>query len=122
MRQALELFFSDPVGQAFLLLLALTIADVATGIFAAIRDGTFAMSVVAAFLRKHVLGRAAPVLLLLFLGFYAHVEALTGLGLVSAAAYTLELMASIRGNISPPSDDVTAEHKAAAKINPVPTD
>lgn len=117
---AMRAFLADPAGVAFQSVLVLSFVDFATGTFAAIRDGTFALDVVAAFLRKHVLGRSAPILLLLFVGYFAAAPALTALGAISATAYLAELLASIKGNLAPPKADITAERKAAAILNPVP--
>lgn len=118
---AMRLFLADPAGIAFQSILVLSLVDFATGSFAAIRDGTFDMTLLAAFLRKHVLGRSAPILLMLFVGYIANAPALTAMGSVGAAAYTLELLASIKANFWPAALD-TAAQKAAALLNPKPVE
>lgn len=96
---ALRAFFTDPAGQAIYAMLALAFADFGLGVLAAIRDGSFQWDVVAAFVRKHLAGRVAPIALLLFVGYAGHLDALTVAGLAAAAAYTAETIASLVGSL-----------------------
>lgn len=97
-KDALEAFLSSPEGVAFYGVLILALADFVLGTFAAFRDGTFSLDAVAAFLRKHIAGRVAPIAFLLALGYYAGQPALSAIGAAGAAAYTLETIGSIRAS------------------------
>ena len=117
-------FLASPAGLALKGALIVAFADFATGTFAALKDGTFAMDALAAFLRKHILGRVAPLATLLLLGYFGGSAgefflpfAIAGLG-----AYTLETAASIKGNFLPPRATTVAEASPAAIANPVPTE
>lgn len=117
-------FLNSEAGLALQGLVVVAFLDFATGAFAALRDGTFALDAIAAFVRKHIFGRVAPIGMLLVVGYFnpqAGTVFLAG-GIAAAAAYVLETAASIWGNINPPApSDVKAESPAAA-VNPVPTD
>lgn len=140
MREVLTEFVNSAAGIALLGALAAMFADVATGIFAAVRDGTFTWGAVGAFLRKHAAGRVAPLASLLFIGYFAG-DAAGSLFLASAiaglTAYAAETASSIIGNLLPPKEidvqaaaqaELTAEERAAGvqvltpEINPVPTE
>jgi hypothetical protein len=99
-------------------------ADFATGAFAALRDGTFQLDALAAFLRKHIWGRVAPIGMLLTLGYFGG-EGIGQLFLVSAigaaTAYAAETASSILGNLNPPKESKAVD-TAAEVINPVPTE
>jgi hypothetical protein len=56
----MEAFLASEGGLALKAALVVAFADFATGSFAALRDGTFALDALAAFLRTHILGRVAP--------------------------------------------------------------
>lgn len=119
-------FLNSDAGLALKGLLVVTFLDFATGSFAALRDGTFALDALAAFVRKHILGRVAPIGLLLTVGYFGGVAGqLFLVGAIGAAtAYVAETAASIWGNVNPPKlSDVKAESiNAAEAINPVPTE
>lgn len=103
-------FFDSPAGQAVLLVGLLATADFLLGVFAAIRDGTFTLEVIAAWVRSSLMGRAAPIFGALAVGYFAGGltiddgvngllspgTVITGIGLVAATAYVLEVIASIR--------------------------
>jgi hypothetical protein len=117
-------FLNSDAGKALAGLLIVAFLDFVTGVFAALRDGTFALDAIAAFVRKHILGRVAPIGLLLVVGYYggdAGQLFLAG-AIATAAAYVAETAASIWQNINPPKDVVTKASAAAAVINPVPTE
>ena len=111
--EALNEFLNSPAGVALIAATGAAFADLATGSLAALRDGTFSLDSIAAFLRKHIAGRVAPLGVLMFLGYFGG-GTLGSLFLASAVAgltaYAAETAASIWDNLSPKGD------------NPVPTD
>ena len=118
-------FLNSQAGQLLVAMLVVAFVDFATGTFAALRDGTFALDAIAAFLRKHIAGRVAPIALLLTVGYFGSdsLGALFSAGaLAAAAAYVAETAASVWGNINPPAPSVVVEATPAANVNPVPTD
>jgi hypothetical protein len=129
---ALVAFLNSDAGLALKGMLAVAFLDFATGSFAALRDGTFALDALAAFVRKHIFGRVAPIGLLLTVGYFGGAAGqlfLVG-AIAAAAAYVAETAASVWGNVNPPkaSDVVVAEVEGGVTgtleppINPVPTD
>ena len=97
-------FFESPEAPILWGVLVLAMADFALGTLAALRDGTFRLDAVAAFLRKHVAGRVGPIVALLALGYFGAQPALTAIGAAAAAAYTLETIGSIRESWGPGRD------------------
>jgi hypothetical protein len=129
---ALVAFLNSDSGLALKGMLAVAFLDFATGSFAALRDGTFALDALAAFVRKHIFGRVAPIGLLLTVGYFGGEAGqlfLVG-AIAAAAAYVAESAASVWGNVNPPkpSEVTTAEAVSAVTgiptppINPVPTE
>lgn len=122
----LQTFLNSQAGMALVAMLGVAFADFLTGSFAALRDGTFALDALAAFLRKHIWGRVAPIGALLVIGYYGG----DGIGqlflasaIAAAAAYAAETASSILGNLNPPKEsDVKAATEPAALVNPVPTE
>lgn len=110
---AIHAFFADPAGEAIYGMLALAFADFALGVLAAIRDDTFQLDTIASFLRKHVAGRVLPIAVLLFVGYAAHLDALTAAGIAAAAAYVAETIASLVSSVS-------SIASPASGTNPVP--
>lgn len=124
---ALQEFIRSDAGLALQGLVIVAFLDFATGVFAALRDGTFAMDALAAFVRKHILGRVAPIGTLLIVGYFGGESAQIFLGgaIASGAAYVAETASSILGNLSPPKPSEEPQTKAEAKaiaVNPVPTE
>ncbi len=123
---ALQSFLDSPAGIALLAMVGAAFADFATGTFAALRDGTFSVDALAAFLRKHIWGRVAPIGTLLALGYFggdAIGQLFMASGVAAAAAYAAETAASIVGNLNPPkaSDvEAAAPDTTAELLNPVP--
>jgi hypothetical protein len=117
-------FLDSQAGLALKGLLIVAFLDFATGAFAALRDGTFALDAIAAFVRKHILGRVAPIGLGLVVGYYGgETGQLFMVGsLAAAAAYVAESAASVLGNINPPRESDAKADSAAAQLNPIPTD
>jgi len=101
MSEIIRAFLASPEGIAVYGVLVLALADFTLGTLAAFRDGSFAIDAVAAFLRKHIAGRVAPVAFLLSLGYFGGVPALSAVGVAAAAAYMLETLGSIRASWGP---------------------
>ena len=96
--------------------------DLAFGIFAAVRDGTFAIDAVAAFLRKHLAGRVAPLTALAVAAHYSGDPVMLATASAGLVAYAAETLGSIYGSINPPK--ASEEEKAAGYtgLQPVPED
>ena len=106
-------FFDAPAGQAVIAVALLAVADFALGVFAALRDDVFSMDAVAAWLRRNLAGRVAPIFGTLLVGHMVGGLALddgassilspgvliTGIGLTAAVAYVLEVIASMRESL-----------------------
>ena len=96
--QALDAFFASQAGQFALWSRAPANLSWVLGILAAVRDGTFQLDSVAAFLRKHVAGRIVPIWVSRPVGHFADswllpvidVPALTTIGIGAAGLYVLE--------------------------------
>lgn len=122
---ALDAFLNSEAGKLLAAMLVVAFADFVTGTFAALRDGTFALDALAAWLRKHIAGRVGPIGALLVLGYFGNElvgQVFMGGALVAAGAYVAETAASILGNIAPPKESDVKEATAASTINPVPED
>jgi hypothetical protein len=121
----LKAFLDSPAGTGLLAMVAVAFLDFITGSFAALRDGTFTLDALAAFLRKHIWGRVAPIGMLLVFGYFGG-ETIGQLFMASAlaagAAYVTETAASVFGNINPPKAGDVAEVSIAEEVNPIPTD
>jgi hypothetical protein len=98
---ALQAFFADPAGLAVQAMLVVAFTDFALGTFAAFRDGTFELDAVAAFLRKHIAGRVAPIALLVAVGYFAQQPLFSAAGLAGAGIYVAETVASIMSSWGP---------------------
>ena len=121
----LQEFINSPAGTALIAMVGVAFADFLTGSFAALRDGTFALDALAAFLRKHIWGRVAPIGMLLGLGYFGGDtigQLFLASGIAAATAYAAETASSILGNLSPPKESEVKEETAAAVVNPVPTE
>jgi hypothetical protein len=111
----IDAFFATPVGQAVVVIALLAVLDFGLGVFAAIRDDVFTFDALAAWVRKTLLGRIAPIFGTLIVGYVAGGLSLddgvsgvltpgtiiTGIGLVAGTAYVLEVIASIRESFVP---------------------
>jgi hypothetical protein len=123
--EALQEFIQSQAGTALLAMVGIAFADFLTGSFAALRDGTFALDAIAAFLRKHIWGRVAPIGTLLVLGYFGGEtigQLFMASALAAAVAYTAETASSIIGNLNPPKQSDIVETTPAALANPVPTE
>lgn len=119
----LQTFLNSASGTALTAMLGVALVDFVTGVFAALRDGTFALDALASFLRKHIWGRVAPIGVLLVVGYYGGDtigQVFTAAAVAAAAAYVAETAASVLGNINPPKASDIKDTTAAAAVNPVP--
>lgn len=115
-------FLASPAGMAVKGALVAAFLDFAVGAFFALQRGTFALDAFAAFLRKHILGRVAPLAALLAAGYAAEDTTLTGAAVIGLTAYAAETIGSVKASILPPSDTEEKEVAAEAAGDPVPTD
>lgn len=121
----LEAFLASEAGIALKGALVAAFLDFLTGSFAAIRDGTFAMDALAAFLRKHLIGRVAPLAVLLGGAYISGDQVLSVFAIGGLTAYAAETVSSVLGNISPPKPSAEPNTPAEARaevLNPVPTE
>ena len=117
----IQAFLNDPAGLALKGLLVAAFLDFATGSFAALKDGTFTMDSLAAFVRKHLLGRVAPIGTLIVVTYLSGDTATLAAAVIAGAAYTAETLASIVGNLNPPKEG-DVQDEAAMAVNPIPKD
>lgn len=124
----LQEFLDSPAGLALIAMTGAAFADFMTGAFAALRDGTFQLDALAAFLRKHIWGRVAPIGTLLALGYFGGGtigQLFLASAVAAALAYSAETASSVLGNLAPPKQsDVEAAMAptTAVLLNPVPTE
>ena len=116
-------FLASTAGLAVKGALVAAFLDFAFGTFAAFRDGTFAIDAVAAFLRKHLVGRVLPVTVLAVAGYYTGDAVMIAAGAASLTAYAAETLGSIYGSIRPPAASESNGVRTEAEIvNPIPED
>lgn len=118
----LSAFLNDPAGIALKGIIVAAFLDFAFGVYAAARDGTFAIDVLAAFVRKHLLGRVFPIGTLLVTAYITHDTFMTTAAAASGAAYVAETLGSVYGSVRPPAPSAEAETSPAELVNPVPVD
>lgn len=116
----LEAFLDSPGGLATKAALAAAFLDFAFGVFASLRDESFSFDALAAFLRKHIMGRVAPVTLLAYMGYITGEPTMIGAAGIALAAYTAETLGSIYGSINPA--DAKAVDPNVVEVNPIPKD
>lgn len=105
MTMDIQSLLDSPAGVAIYGALTAAFLDFAFGVFAAIRDGTFALDAVAAFLRKHILGRVLPASTLAVVGYYSGSEPMIAAAAVALTAYAAETLASIYASLRPSGPD-----------------
>lgn len=119
-------FLESTAGLAVKGALIAAFLDFAFGVFAAVRDGTFAIDALAAFLRKHLMGRVLPVTVLAVAGYYTGDGMMILAASASLTAYATETLGSIYGSIRPPAasnqEPGTGRQIAAEAVNPIPED
>lgn len=116
----METFFESTGGLAVKAALIAAALDFIFGVFAAVKDGTFAIDAVAAFLRKHLAGRVLPISLLAIAGYISGDGFMTTAAAAALTAYAAETLGSIYGSINPPA--VTEESEVVVEVNPIPRD
>lgn len=115
-------FLNSTAGLAIKGALVAAFLDLAFGVFAALKDGTFALDAIGAFIRKHLLGRVFPISVLAIAGYLTGDTVMVAAGAAALTAYAAETLASIYGSIKPPAASVEAEANPAEIVNPVPVD
>ena len=118
----IQAFLSDPAGLALKGLLVAAFLDFATGTYAALKDGTFATDVLAAWVRKHLLGRVAPISTLLVVTYLSGDGVTLAAAIAAGTAYAAETLASIVGNLNPPKAGDVQVDEMAVEVNPIPED
>lgn len=136
----LAAFLADPAGLALKALLVAAFLDFVTGSFAAVRDGSFQLSAIAAWLRKHLAGRVGPLAVLLVVLYVTGDGVMLATVVAAAGAYAAETIRSIVDNFgtimapepaAPPlvvaGDTATGVIANSGEVivdtaNPVPTD
>lgn len=93
-------FLASPAGLAVKAALAAAFLDFAFGVFGALRDGTFALDAVAAFVRKHLLGRVFPVAVLAIMGYLTGDVVMNATAAAALTAYAAETVGSIYGSLA----------------------
>lgn len=119
-----QAFIGSEAGLALKGALIAAFLDFATGVYAAAKDGTFTLDAVAAFLRKHILGRVAPLGTMLLVGYFggASGQIFLPFAIAGLIAYAAETVASIKGNLIPPKDGDVQVADVAVELNPIPQD
>lgn len=113
-------FIGSTAGLAVKGALIAAFLDFAFGIFAAVKDGTFAIDAVAAFVRKHLAGRVFPLSLLALMAYLSGDPFMTAAAAGGLTAYAAETLGSIYGSIRPPA--ASEEKSPATTANPIPQD
>jgi len=116
----LKALFDSPAGVAIYGALTAAFLDFAFGVFASIRDGSFAVDALAAFLRKHLVGRVLPVSLLAITGYYTGNQVMIAAAAASLTAYSVETLGSIYDSIRTPT--MAKVESENWDPNPIPTD
>lgn len=96
----LAAFLASPGGLALKGALVAAFLDFAVGSFYALKQGTFALDAVAAFVRKHLLGRVFPLATLLIAGYLTGDVTMNAAAAAGLVAYGAETMASVYGSIT----------------------
>lgn len=109
----LQAFLNSTEGFALKGALVAAFLDFAVGSIAAARNGSFTWDAVAAFLRKHVLGRVLPLALLLITSYTTGDTVMLTFAVTGLTAYAAETLASVYGSFT--------ESKAVAQAT-VPTE
>jgi hypothetical protein len=93
-------FLASPGGIAVKAALVAAGLDFVFGVFFAVRDGSFALDAVAAWLRKHLAGRVFPISVLAAAGWYTQDPFMITAAGAALATYAAETTASIYSSIT----------------------
>lgn len=113
--QLLARLWADPLtNNAIVIVVAVALLDLLTGIARAIANGTFALELVDAWVRKTIAGRVIPIVLVLLFGAAIgnislgdfHFNIFTTAALTAAGVFVAATAASILANLSPTTPDV----------------
>jgi hypothetical protein len=115
-------FLDSPAGLGLKAMLVAAFLDFAFGVYAAAKDGSFSLDAIAAFVRKHLLGRVFPIGTLLAMGYLTSDVVMNSAGAAAAAAYAAETLGSVYGSIKPPAESAAKVDAAEAVGNPIPQD
>jgi hypothetical protein len=88
-------YLDSPISWLFRAALLLAFVDFGVGVFASVKDDTFALDAIGAFLRKHLAGRVLPISLLAlaaYIGMDTFLLVAAGLALI---AYGIETIGSV---------------------------
>ena len=99
----LHAFLNDPAGLALKGMLVAAFLNLAFGLFGAFRDNSFDVTAIAAFARKHLMGRVFPIGSLLVAGWFTGDLAMNAAAGAAATLYTVETLGSIYASIKPPA-------------------
>jgi hypothetical protein len=113
-------FFNSLPGQTIYAMVGLAFVDFILGAFAAIRDGTFQLDALAAFIRSNLVGKVFGIALLILAGGLFKQDLLTVAGYGAATAYTLATVGSIIASWGPKNLTILGVTRDAKQ--PVPTD
>ena len=115
----LNAFLNSTPGLAVKGALIAAFVDFAFGVLAAFRDGTFQLDAIAAFVRKHLLGRVFPVSVLAIAGYLTNDPIMIAAGAGALTAYAAETLGSIYKSLLPQTAPST---ETTVPSNPVPTE
>lgn len=117
-------FVSQEVLALTMSLFGLTAVRFILGAYAALKDGTFVLSAVGAFIRSQVLGRIFPILTVAYFADASDQVALMGTAAALGAAYVAETIGAIQEALSATAQEVVAEKTIRGEQtgNPVPQD
>lgn len=101
-------FLNSPYGLALQGALAAAFLDFAFGTFYALRDGTFALDAVAAFVRKHLMGRVFPIGVMLGVGYVTNNLVMQASAAAALTAYAAETMGSIYASVTEPKAEAVS--------------
>lgn len=105
-------FLNSTAGLAIKGALIAAFLDFAFGVFGSLRDGSFQLDAVAAFVRKHLLGRVFPISILAVAGYLSDDAIMTAAAAAALTAYAAETLASIYSSVkttTPESPDPVPE-------------
>ena len=111
-----EIFNSLP-GQTIYGMLGLAFLDLILSVLAALRDKTFKLDVIAAFLRSQVLGRVLPITVLILGGVALKQDLISAAGYAGAALYIAETVGSILASWGPKNTTILGVKR---EVQPVP--